>query len=230
MSQQKSNSVTSQPKQNRPVEVGRVISVESSKITISVSKSLIRNNQLKAAQIGTILKIITHESLVVAMVTSLSIESVDDEGMSDGCVATLRIMGELFTNHTTRETKFFRGVKTFPVLNSAVHQITPSELALIFESGEEATIQIGRLQQDTSLTAQVRVNDLLSKHFAILGSTGSGKSCTVALVAQAVLNANPMAHVVLFDPHNEYSKSFGNRAHVTRYDTLNLPIWLFNFE
>ena len=167
MSQQKSNSVTSQPKQNRPVEVGRVISVESSKITISVSKSLIRNNQLKAAQIGTILKIITHESLVVAMVTSLSIESVDDEGMSDGCVATLRIMGELFTNHTTRETKFFRGVKTFPVLNSAVHQITPSELALIFESGEEATIQIGRLQQDTSLTAQVRVNDLLSKHFAL---------------------------------------------------------------
>jgi len=112
--------------QKRSIEVGRVISVESSKITMSVSKSIIRNNQLKEAQIGTILKIVTHESLVVAMVTSLSIESVDDEGMSDGCIATLRIMGELFTNHTTRETKFFRGVKTFPVLNSAVHQITPS--------------------------------------------------------------------------------------------------------
>lgn len=214
----------------RPVEIGRVVSVESSKITISVSKSLIRNNRLKDAQIGTILKIITHESLVVAMVTSLSVESVDDEGMSDGCVATLRIMGELFTNHTTRETKFFRGVKTFPVLNSAVQQITPTELALIFEPGDEETIQIGRLQQNTELLASVRVNDLLSKHFAILGSTGSGKSCTVALVAQAVLDANPMAHVVLFDPHNEYSKSFGNKAHVTRYDTLNLPIWLFNFE
>jgi len=228
--QQKTNITASRPVQKRSIEVGRVISVESSKITMSVSKSIIRNNQLKEAQIGTILKIVTHESLVVAMVTSLSIESVDDEGMSDGCIATLRIMGELFTNHTTRETKFFRGVKTFPVLNSAVHQITPPELALIFESGDEATIEIGRLQQDTSLTAQVRVNDLLSKHFAILGSTGSGKSCTVALVAQAVLDANPMAHVVLFDPHNEYSKSFGDRAHVTRYDTLNLPIWLFNFE
>ena len=214
----------------RSVEVGRVVSVESSKITISVSKSLIRNNSLKDAQIGTILKIVTHESLVVAMVTSLTVESVDEEGMSDGCVATLRIMGELFTNHTTRETKFFRGVKTFPVLNSAVHKISPTELALIFESGDEETIQIGRLQQNTELLANVRVNDLLSKHFAILGSTGSGKSCTVALVAQAVLDANPMAHVVLFDPHNEYSKSFGNKAHVTRYDTLNLPIWLFNFE
>lgn len=214
----------------RPVEIGRVISVESSKITISVSKSLIRNNRLKEAQIGTILKIITHESLVVAMVTSLSVESVDDEGMSDGCVATLRIMGELFTNHTTRETKFFRGVKTFPVLNSAVQQISPIELAMIFEMGKEETIEIGRLQQDTSLSAQVNVNELLSKHFAILGSTGSGKSCTVALVTQAVLEANPMAHVVLFDPHNEYSKSFGDKAHVTRYDTLNIPMWLFNFE
>jgi len=231
MGHQASSAAAAIRKKQRPVEIGRVISVESSKVTISVSKNLIRNNQLKLAQIGTILKIITHDSLVVAMVTSLTVESVDDEGMSDGCVATLRIMGELFTNATTRETKFFRGVKTFPVLNSAVQQITPAELALIFEAGEdEVAIDIGRLQQDQSLKAQVRVNDLLSKHFAILGSTGSGKSCTVALVAQAVLDANPMAHVVLFDPHNEYSKSFGDKAHVTRYDTLNLPIWLFNFE
>ena len=230
MAQQKQVEPSQVKNYKRPLEIGRVISVESSKITISVSKSLIRNNQLKNAQIGTILKIITHESLVVAMVTSLTIESVDDEGMSDGCVATLRIMGELFTNHTTRETKFFRGVKTFPVLNSAVQQITPAELALIFENGSDSTIEIGRLQQDKTLSAQVRVNELLSKHFAILGSTGSGKSCAVALVTQAVLDANPMAHVVLFDPHNEYSKSFGHKAHVTRYDTLNLPIWLFNFE
>lgn len=217
-------------KMQRPIEIGRVIAVESSKVTISVSKTLIRSNQLRLAQIGTILKIATYDSLVVAMVTSLSVESVDDEGMSDGCVATLRIMGELCTNHTTRETSFLRGVKTFPVLSSPVMQISPVELSLIFDSGNDDAINIGRLQQDKNLLAKVRVNDLLSKHFAILGSTGSGKSCTVALVAQAVLDANPMAHVVLFDPHNEYAKSFGDRAHVTSYDTLNLPIWLFNFE
>ena len=224
------NVIKPEAKAARPVEIGRVVAVESSKITMSVSKSLIRNNQLTRAKIGTILKIITHNSIVVAMVTSLSVERVDDEGMSDGCVATLRIMGELFTNQTTRETSFFRGVKTFPVLSSVVLEITSAELSLIFEVGDVDTIEIGRLQQDTSLTAQVRVNDLLSKHFAILGSTGSGKSCTVALVTQAVLDVNPNAHVVLFDPHNEYSKSFGEKAHVTRYDTLNLPLWLFNFD
>ena len=175
------NVIKPEAKAARPVEIGRVVAVESSKITMSVSKSLIRNNQLTRAKIGTILKIITHNSIVVAMVTSLSVERVDDEGMSDGCVATLRIMGELFTNQTTRETSFFRGVKTFPVLSSVVLEITSAELSLIFEVGDVDTIEIGRLQQDTSLTAQVRVNDLLSKHFAILGSTGSGKSCTCLL-------------------------------------------------
>ena len=75
----------------------------------------------------------------------------------------------------------------------------------------------------------MRTDDLLSKHFAIIGSTGSGKSCTVALVLQAILKKNSMAHVVLFDPHNEYSKSFGNMAEVISNDTLDLPIWMFDF-
>jgi len=70
---------------------------------------------------------------------------------------------------------------------------------------------------------------MISKHFAIIGSTGSGKSCTVALVLQAILKENGGAHVVLFDPHNEYSKSFGNMAEVISNDSLDLPIWMFDF-
>ena len=81
------------------------------------------------------------------------------------------------------------------------------DLELIFAAKAKSSISIGRLQQDNSIVARVRTNDLLSKHFAIIGSTGSGKSCTVALVLQAILDENPNAHVVLFDPHNEYSKS-----------------------
>jgi DNA helicase HerA-like ATPase len=197
--------------------------------TISINKSVIRNNQLNLAQIGTILKITTHKSIVVAMVSSLRIGSEDEEGMSDGCIAQLNIMGEITTNETTRETKFFRGVRSFPVLGEAVHNMSPQELMLIFNRDDEACIELGRLQQDSSIVAKVRVDDLLSKHFAIIGSTGSGKSCTVALVLQAILNENPMGHVVLFDPHNEYSKSFGDRAEVINQDSLDLPLWIFDF-
>jgi len=211
------------------VEIGRILTVGSSVAVMSINKSVIRNNQLHMAQIGTILKILTSKSIVVAMVSSLKIGAVDDEGLNDGCLANLNILGEITTNPTTRETKFFRGVRSFPVLNEAIYNMSPQDLELIFNKENTACIDIGRLQQDNSIIAKVRTDDLLSKHFAIIGSTGSGKSCTVALVLQAILKENGGAHVVLFDPHNEYSKSFGNMAEVISNDSLDLPIWMFDF-
>lgn len=211
------------------VEVGRVMTVGSSLAIISINKSVIRNNQLHMAQIGTILKILTSKSIVVAMVSSLKIGATDDEGLNDGCMAHLNILGEITTNPTTKETKFFRGVRSFPVLNEAVYNMSPADLQLIFNKENTSCIEVGRLQQDNSIIAKVRTDDLLSKHFAIIGSTGSGKSCTVALVLQAILKENSMAHVVLFDPHNEYSKSFGNLAEVITNETLDIPVWMFDF-
>jgi DNA helicase HerA-like ATPase len=219
--------------QRRPeykqIEIGRIRKVGYSSAVIAINKTIIRNNQLNLAQIGTILKIVTSKSIVVAMVGSLRIGSEDDEGMSDGCHATLNIMGEITTNETTRQTKFFRGVASFPVLNEAVYNMSPAELNLIFSKENAPCIEVGKLQQDNNIVAKVRVDDLLSKHFAIIGSTGSGKSCTVALVLQAILNSAPHGHVVLFDPHNEYSKSFGDKAEVISNDSLDLPLWMFDF-
>ena len=213
----------------KAVEVGRVLTVGSSMAVMSINKSIIRNGQLHMAQIGTILKILTSKSIVVAMVSSLRIGASDDEGLGDGCLANLNILGEITTNPATKETKFFRGVRSFPVLNEAIYNMSPDDLRLIFNKESSPCIEIGRLQQDNRIIAKVRTNDLLSKHFAILGSTGSGKSCTVALVLQAILKENGNAHVVLFDPHNEYSKSFGPMAEVISNDTLDIPIWMFDF-
>lgn len=226
-----STSVTPSPKPvHKQLEIGRILSVGASKAFVSINKSIIRNNLLHMAQLGTILKIATRSSIVVAMVSSLKIGSADDEGLHDGCLAHLDILGEITTNATTRQTRFYRGVRTFPVLNEPVYNMSAADLEIIFNRENEPCIEIGRLHQDDSIIAKVRTNDLLSKHFAILGSTGSGKSCTVALVMQAILQANSKAHVVLFDPHNEYSKSFGDMAAVIRNDKLDLPIWMFNFE
>ena len=213
----------------KAVEIGRILTVGSSVVVISLNKTIIRNNQLHMAQIGTILKVMTSKSIVVAMVSSLKIGAADEEGLNDGCLATLNILGEITTNPTTKETKFFRGVRTFPVLNEAIYNMSPADLQLIFNKENAPCIEIGRLQQDNSIVAKVRTDDLLSKHFAIIGSTGSGKSCTVALVLQAILRENQMAHVVLFDPHNEYSKSFGNLAEVINNESLDIPLWMFDF-
>ena len=214
----------------KQVEIGRILSVGSSRAMVTVNKNIISKNMLHLAQLGTILKILTSNSIVVAMVSSLDIAGQDDEGMNDGCIARLDILGEITTNPSTKQTRFFRGVRSFPVLNEAVYNMSPDDLKLIFSNENEQTIRVGRLQQDNNIVAQVRTDDLLSKHFAIIGSTGSGKSCTVALVLGAILQQNRDAHVVLFDPHNEYSKSFGDMAEVVRQDTLDLPLWLFDFD
>ena len=230
ITENKKTNVSQHKRPAKHVEVGRIMSVGSSTAVITVNKSVIRNNQLHLVELGTVLKIITNSSLVVAMVSELKVGGVDDEGMHDGCIATLSIMGEISTNHTTKETKFFRGVRTFPVINQPIYTMGSNELELIFSTGNKPSIVVGRMQQDDSIVARVKTNDLLSKHFAIIGSTGSGKSCTVALVLQAILDTNPNAHVVLFDPHNEYSKSFGDMAAVVGPTEFDLPIWLFDFE
>ena len=106
------------------VEIGRILTVGSSVAVMSINKSIIRNGQLHMSQIGTILKILTSKSIVVAMVSSLRIGATDDEGMGDGCLANLNILGEITTNSTTKETKFFRGVRSFPVLNEAIYNLS----------------------------------------------------------------------------------------------------------
>ena len=125
------------------IEIGRIITVGSSEAVISVNKSIIRKGQLNLAQIGTTLKILTKDSIVVAMVSSLEIETRDQDGLSDGCLARLSILGEITTNPTTRETKFFRGVRTFPVLGEAVYTMTPGDLQIIF--AKENSRSSGRL-------------------------------------------------------------------------------------
>ncbi len=214
----------------KPIEVGRVLSVGSSTALININNTIIRNNQLPLVELGTVLKILTNNSIVVTMVSKLKVGRVDSEGLHDGCEAHLNILGEISTNKTTLETRFFRGVRTFPVVNQQVMTMSLEELELIFSTGDNPSIIVGKMQQDDSIEARVKINDLLSKHFAIIGSTGSGKSCTVALVLQAILDVNRNAHVVLFDPHNEYSHSFGDMAEVIGQEEFDLPLWLFDFE
>uniref|UniRef100_UPI0025D3A7C3 helicase HerA domain-containing protein n=1 Tax=uncultured Hyphomicrobium sp. TaxID=194373 RepID=UPI0025D3A7C3 len=87
-----------------------------------------------------------------------------------------------------------------------------------------------RADADSSIPAMIRIDELLGKHFAILGTTGTGKSCTTALILRAILEKSPNAHIVLLDPHNEYATAFGERAEVISPRTLQLPLWLLNFE
>ena len=76
----------------------------------------------------------------------------------------------------------------------------------------------------------IKIDEMLGKHFAVLGTTGTGKSCTVALILRRILEKNPQAHILLLDVHREYANAFRDYAEVITPDNMNLPFWLLNFD
>jgi DNA helicase HerA-like ATPase len=71
---------------------------------------------------------------------------------------------------------------------------------------------------------------MVSKHFAVLGTTGVGKSSGVILILQEILKARPDLRIFLVDAHNEYGRCFGDKAQIVNPGNLKLPFWLFSFE
>ena len=86
------------------------------------------------------------------------------------------------------------------------------------------------LQQDHTIQAQIDIDNLVSKHFAVLGTTGVGKSNAVAIILSKILEEQPDLRIFLIDPHNEYGRCFGDKSQVLTPRNLRLPFWLFNFE
>jgi len=133
---------------------------------------------------------------------------------------------------------FERGVSTFPLPKQVVYLTPKSELKWLFDKGSRATIPIGDHVGVDGATCYVDMNELLGKHTAILGSTGSGKSGTVAALLHAIIEhgednqyQNWKPKIVVLDPHNEYGSAFPTHKRLsTDEGSLKLPYWLFNLQ
>ena len=105
-----------------------------------------------------------------------------------------------------------------------------AELRIIYEMSGSGTINIGHLQQDPSIGGYINGTDMVGKHFAVLGTTGVGKSTGVAIILHELQKSRPGPADLPVDPHNEYGRFFGESAQVLTPRNLKLPFWLFNFE
>ncbi len=180
---------------------------------------------------GTLLAIDTTNTVVLAIVSALSVPvPAQREGEGEIWIAELGLVGELWRTASGQPATFNRGVTIYPGLGDRVRVATKTELTLAFCGGDTRAVRVGCVRQDTTIDALVRVDDLLGKHFAVLGTTGSGKSCTTALILRSILDQNPAAHIVLLDPHNEYATAFSDVAEVISPWNMQLPLWLLNFE
>jgi uncharacterized protein len=211
--------------------VGRVIAVSPSQVVALLEKGE-GGEQPLPLEIGALVKMRTRVSTVYGMVTGLRVPLPGlDRSDQDLKIVELELAGESAHAEDGSALSFRRGVSAYPSLDEAVYRATVVDLALVYARPSVATARIGTIHQDASVPAYILTNELFGKHFSIVGTTGSGKSCLVASILNAVIERNPNAHVMLLDPHNEYASAFGNMAAVlSPADGLYLPYWLFNFE
>ena len=168
---------------------------------------------------------------VLAIVSALSVP-VPAQGDNDVeiWIAELGLVGELRNSDDGKSASFNRGVTVYPSLGDRVRVASTEQLQCAFCGDMSGSVRVGGIRQDSTIPAMVKVDDLLGKHFAILGTTGTGKSCTTALILRSILEQNPNAHIVLLDPHNEYATAFKEWAEVISPRNMQLPYWLLNFE
>lgn len=212
--------------------VGRIVSVTGSKAIVLLDHETLYSSKGKERpDMGTLLAIDTDNTVVLAIVSALSVPVPSQrDGDPEVWIAELGMVGELWKDSEGNPASFNRGVTVYPGLGDLCRVAAKHELQMAFCGDSQGSVRVGCIRQDTSIPAMIRVDDLLGKHFAILGTTGTGKSCTTALILRSVLNANPAAHIVLLDPHNEYSTAFKEWGEVLNPNNMDLPYWLLNFE
>lgn len=124
---------------------------------------------------------------------------------------------------------FERGTDTLPTVNAPAFAVDAAQIDKIYASYAEGDFSLGRLSLLPNQPAKINLDSFLTRHAAILGQTGGGKSWTVASVIQK-MTAFPQSTVVLFDLHGEYGSAFGGNADVISAADLELPYWLMNSE
>ena len=177
-----------------------------------------------SGQVGSQVKMIVGSSWLIANVRTMR------AGEGAEIVANVDFLGEGNRDSSGKLSHFRRGVTKFPIPGCEVHAVTSDDLRAVFAADDRAHIEIGTVYPTDDIRGALYIDAMLSKHFAVLGSTGTGKSTSVALILHRISQLSPEGHIVMIDPHGEYSAAFKGCGELFNVDNLQLPYWLMNFE
>jgi uncharacterized protein len=200
---------------------GHVISVAGSEVW-----GLLEPRAAQDAGIGRVVRLEGTHGRTFGVITSMKRDG-RRRAADDRRFVEIRLFGEILNGG---EGVFQRGVSSYPALDSPIHAASADELSTMYARPDAATVRLGTLNQAPDIDAFALTDNLLGKHFAVLGTTGAGKSCAVTLILHAILDAHPAGHIVMIDPHNEYGRAFNGRAELRNPANLKLPYWLLTFE
>ncbi len=211
----------------RPSPFGRVAGARGSTIRVSgATPSDLTTHE--RATVGSFVEVAAGGRRLVGVVTEL-VKSDDANAEANKTNLTIDLMGE-FEIDGAGSSHFVRGVSTYPAIGDAVGLVDRGGLRSIFNQALGDSANVGRLAADGAVGVSLDLDAMLSRHFAIVGSTGVGKSSGVAVIINRLLVARPTLHIFLLDVHNEYGRCFGDKAQVLNGETTRIPFWLFTFE
>lgn len=218
------------PDQTPDRSLGRVVSCTGARATIAATAPAPSHGGANAWTVGKLVSINLGTSRIVGLVYEMRAMSLAwNESGTNGIAVEVELLGEII-DRDGEAVRFQNGIGTYPPIGAIVHQIRSSDLRLMHDLGDREAVVLGSLVQDAAVPAAVCVDALLSRHFAVLGTTGVGKSSAVALMLRKALEARPNLRVLILDPHNEYAHAFPNDAIRIDAQALDLPFWIFRVE
>lgn len=249
------------------IQIGTVFEISGTTIKVSLKRSLTELVQThggtvySVGQIGSLIKLHIGRTVLFAMVRLLRLQTEEEaaaQGVTDGMdrrVLEADLFGEARWQKSTETLTFDRGVRNSPLPLQGVFLVTSSETRRLYTAiekqggdGPNRFISFGSYVGADGVACHADMDKLFGQHFAVLGSTGSGKSTAVAAILHAVLGHKTTENgelsrprVIIIDPHGEYGPAFGNSAVVYRafedagdggagFRAAKLPFWLMSSD
>ena len=223
-----------------PTYLGTIAGVSGGAVNVHLTQSvasglsIIRGRTYRVGQVGSFVRIPQgYQDLlgIVAQVGANAIperlSSVDDTGRW----MTVELVGEVVGG------TFQRGVSQYPSIGDVAHLAVEEDLRRIYAIDDQGHVTIGTLSSAESIAAKISINELVTRHSAVLGSTGSGKSTTIASLLRALTASDgenarfPSARVLVLDVHGEYAMPLADVAQVfsvepqRNQERLYIPYW-----
>ena len=230
-------------------EIGEIISVSGSIITVQLLDT-VKSNMLvingivyKIGQIGSFLKVPLGYTNLYGIVTQIGASAIPENFNIDKNnfikLANQQFLNIALIGEQTGK-KFERGISQYPTTGDKVCLVTINDLDIIYGGYDEKnSITVGNISISTSLNAKVDLDKLISRHCAIFGSTGSGKSNTVGVFLKAIADKDfTSSRILVIDPHGEYNSVLKEKSCVykIRADAakeekeLYIPFWALPFN
>jgi uncharacterized protein len=179
-----------------------------------------------AGQVGAQIKIKIGGTWLLASIRSQKMHS-REQGV---IIAAVDFLGEGDEERLTgRIFNFRRGVTRYPVPGSEVYAVSSADLKQVYAADSRPNVEIGTVFPTKDIRGALYVDAMLGKHFALLGSTGTGKSTSAALILHKICDVAPEGHIVMVDPHGEYSAAFKKNGALFDVNNLAMPYWIMNF-